>query len=83
MIRLKWAKLADVALFVLGLLPYVALSFVVVKMWDKYLGISVPHLLDTLVFSAKNILGCLALFGSWAFWYILCKLLRNVWWIEL
>lgn len=89
---MKWSKIGKMGLFILGLIPYVGLSFLVVIMWDKYIGL--PSLIEDIgelwkfgylekVLSAQNVFCGLSLLGSWAFWYLFCKLLKCFWWAEI
>ena len=82
---MKLDKLGKVTLFIVGLIPYIALSFLVVIMWDKYIGYTplqgdlLDYARDTL-FAPNNILSSLALLGSWASWYLCCKLFKYMAW---
>jgi len=71
-------------LFLLGIAPYVALSFVVVVFWDKHIGFVVPESVDFLTYTSKslfsihNVLGILSMFGSWVVWKVFCRVVRFV-----
>jgi hypothetical protein len=78
----RLSKLGKIVLFIVGLIPYIALSFLTVIMWDKYIGLTLPrsvgfwtYATDS-IFPIRNILAGEALLGSWAFWYLSCKLIK-------
>ena len=78
---MNWSKLL---LFLFGMVPYVALSFVVVVLWDKHIGFVVPESVGFLTYSSKslfsihNVLGVLSMFGSWVAWRVFCGVVRLV-----
>ena len=74
-----------VLLHVLGFAPYIAISFGVVCLWRETYGFSLPittSIEDFLLHSLQpsNVLLVLAVAGSWASWYVFCKMLMTVWW---
>ncbi len=69
---------------IIGIIPYIGLSFLVVVMWDKYIGSTPPqgtgiwdYTRDSIL-SPYNILCGFSMLGSWFFWYILCKLVKSI-----
>ncbi len=79
-----WSKLGSVVLFILGLIPYIGIGYLVVQTWDKTFGylslIDIHNIwragwypISTVAYLTRYIFECLALLGSWAFWWIFCK----------
>ncbi len=84
---MKWSKLGSVALFILGLIPYIAIGYLVVTTWNDY--IFEPELFTKSIWTfwrfstgyyIRYILEWLALLGSWAFWYLFCKAFKYLVW---
>ena len=78
-----------VALFVLGLMPYVVVSFAIVLLWNKHIGFTALESVgfweytNVSILSIGNILGSLSLLGGWFGWYLVCKLFKYMLWTRL
>ena len=80
-----WRRFARLLLIILGLLPYVGISFAVVLAWQRYMP--VPPLPSTMFtwamilsyFDHIHVFMSLSLLGAWASWYLFCKLVKYLW----
>lgn len=79
---MKWAKiLGKVALFLVGLIPYLAIGYLVIKMWNKYVGYTPDNIhgvRDFIIsaYSIDNLLMSLSILGSWVLWWLFCKFIK-------
>ena len=73
--------LGRVLLWVIGILPYLGLTILTVKLGDGILSFCPPEKLGVyelvrMVLSRENVLQTFAILGSWTSWYLFCKLVR-------